>query len=130
MHKNPSSMSKIKTVMIKVTLVAAMSLNVYASDMDMTGKWTLLVKSDKSSGTPVFDLKQDGKGLTGMYKGRYGESPVSGTVENDRFEITYILKGQKDETVTVVYAGKFKDNTCQGNADFGSYGKATFTGKR
>lgn len=125
MAKSPLRMSFMKTILMSLLLLSFMPLAAHASKIDMTGKWTMQVKSGTSSGTPVFDLKQEGQALSGSYTGRYGEAPVTGKVTGSDFEITYNLGG-----VTVVYAGKVKDNTCEGNVDFGGYGKATFTGQK
>lgn len=121
-------MSVIKIVMIAMSLVAAMSMASYAA-VDMTGKWSMEVKNDKSTGTPVFDLTQSGKTLTGSYNGKFGTAPVSGTIEGNAFKLSYTLKYQGND-VTTSYMGKVTDNTCQGDVDYGKFGKATFTGKK
>ena len=144
MHKSPLNLF-MRTMLIAMAFVAATVISSHASNaamdgksvspskvadstasnVDMTGKWNLEVKSATGTGTPVFDLKQEGKTLTGSYSGRYGKAPVTGSIENNAFKISYTMSG-----MTIVYSGKVNGDTCEGNADFGAYGKATFTGKK
>lgn len=115
----------VKTWVMAISFVFILALGANASGIDMTGKWTMQVKSETSSGSPVFDIQQEGEKLTGTYNGKFGEAPITGTVNGDEFKLTYEMSG-----VSVTYAGKTDGNTCQGDVDYGMYGKATFTGKK
>lgn len=115
----------VKTSLMVAALMFILVLSANASDINMTGKWTMEVKSETSSGSPVFDIKQDGEKLSGTYSGKFGEAPIEGTVNGEDFKITYEMSG-----VSVTYTGKTDGKTCQGDVDYGTYGKATFTGKK
>ncbi len=116
-------MNQIKRVFISVMAMALVFGATFAFAADMTGTWTLDVTSAGGTGTPVFDLKQDGDKLSGTYKGRWGEAPATGSVKGDDFEINYSLGGVK-----VVYKGKLDGNKVSGKVDFGGQGEGTFTG--
>lgn len=115
----------VKTWMLAFLFVMAMVASAVAADVDMTGKWTMEVKSETSSGSPVFDLKQEGDKLSGTYAGKFGEAPVTGTVTGNEFKLTYEMSG-----VAVTYSGKVDGSKCEGDVDYGMYGKATFTGTK
>lgn len=115
----------VKVWAAAVLFVFAMVLTAGASGVDMTGKWTMAVEKDGSTGNPVFDLKQEGAKLTGTYAGKFGEAPVTGSVEGGNFSITYEMSG-----VVVTYAGTTDGATCKGEVDYGMYGTGTFTGKK
>lgn len=121
-QKTTGLISLTLTVLSVVFLLAAV---VHAADADMTGKWTMQVTSDSGTGSPVFTLKQEGQTLSGTYSGQFGEAPVTGTVTGNDFKITYEMSG-----TVVTYSGKVQGKACEGNADFGAFGKATFTGKK
>lgn len=115
----------LKVWMISVCFVLSLALTAWASDVDMTGKWTMEVTKDGSKGNPIFDLKQEGQELTGSYNGKFGEAPVTGSVQGNEFVITYEMSG-----VSVSYKGKTDGSTCSGEVDYGFYGTGTFTGKK
>ncbi len=96
---------------------------VQAGDLD--GTWNLKVTSPMGSGTPEFKLKQDGKKLTGHYKGTFGEAPVKGSVDGNSFNMKIPQSGQ-----WIVYTGTYAGNTMKGTIDFAGQGNGDFTGTR
>jgi hypothetical protein len=97
---------------------------------DITGKWRFDVETSAGSGTPVFDLKQDGEKLTGTYTGALGEAPVTGTVKGDDVEITFEVS-PTGEKLVVKYTGKLDgENKIKGTVDLGGMAKGTFTGEK
>ncbi|MBA3029613.1 MAG: hypothetical protein FP816_12510 [Desulfobacteraceae bacterium] len=66
---------------------------VQAADVDMTGRWVLSLDSNNKMIHPEILLTQDGDSLTGTYKSTDGDSPLTGTVDGDEFEIVYTHRG-------------------------------------
>ncbi len=93
--------------------------------VDMTGLWIMSVDTPNGSGTPSFDLTQEGDQLSGTYTGRFGEFPVTGNVNGNQFEIRYDSSG-----ALIKYIGECDGNAVKGKVDFGTYGSGTFTGEK
>jgi hypothetical protein len=97
---------------------------------DVSGKWRFEVETEMGSGSPTFDLKQDGEKLSGTYKGVLGEAPVTGTVKGDDVEISFEASPQ-GQKITVKYMGKLDGpDKIKGSVDLGGFGKGTFTGQK
>jgi len=97
---------------------------------DVTGKWRFEVETSAGSGSPTFDLKQDGEKLTGTYSGALGEANVTGTVKGDDVEITFEAS-PTGEKVVVKYTGKLDGaDKIKGTVDLGGLAKGTFTGEK
>ena len=93
---------------------------------DVTGKWTFHVKFFLGSGDPWFQFKQDGEKLTGMYHGRFGDFPLTGTVKGDQIEFTIAEKQG-----TAVYNGTLTGDSVKGTAKYPMpAGTGHFQGKR
>ena len=103
---------------------------VLAMAADITGKWRFEVETSAGSGTPTFDLKQDGEKLTGTYSGALGEAPITGTVKGDDVEITFEAS-PTGEKLIVKYTGKLDGaDNIKGTVDLGGMAKGTFTGEK
>ena len=100
-----------------------------AASADVAGEWNLAVETPNGPGTPTVVFKQDGENLTGTYKGRYGESPLKGTVKGNeiKFNTTINAAGQELE---IEYTGTVEGSTMKGKVKFGEMGEGTFTGKK
>ncbi len=49
--------------------------------VDVSGTWKLTLETQNGTSNPMVTFKQEGEELTGTYKGRFGESPLKGTVK-------------------------------------------------
>ncbi len=97
---------------------------------DITGKWQFQVETSAGTGSPTFDLKQDGEKLSGTYNGILGEAPVTGTVKGDNVEITF-EGSYSGEKVAVKYSGKLDgDSKMKGTVDLGGLANGTFTAEK
>src|SRR5277367_5415258 len=96
----------------KLALVAALiAANALAADTDISGKWTLHVKFFLVSGDPWFMFKQEGEKLSGMYHGRFGDLPLTGTVKGNQIQFSI-----EDKQGTAVYQGTLSGDTMKGTA--------------
>src|SRR5262249_25883226 len=72
----------VKLAAITAALLLAASVAAIPSSSADTakiaGEWNLTVESPNGPATPTATIKQDGEKLTGTYKGRFGESPLTG----------------------------------------------------
>jgi len=118
-------LSKLVLALLAVALMIIGAAFVQAADVDMTGTWNVSVDSPSGKGTPTFVLEQKDGQLTGTYKGAFGESPVKGSIKGSDFEISFNSSG-----IDITYSGKIEGSKISGNADFGSYGKGSFTGEK
>jgi hypothetical protein len=122
-------MSILRNLLLTAAALAALASPSFAGDVDVTGKWTMAVETQAGSGTPTFDLKQDGETVTGHYKGQLGEAPVTGTVKGNEVTLTYKVNAQGLD-LTVTYTGTVEGDTMKGNVSLGELGEGTFTGKK
>lgn len=100
-----------------------------ADPASVAGTWNITVESPNGTGTPTVVLKQDGETLTGTYKGRYGESPVKGTIQGNEIKFTTTISPQGQD-LEITYSGTVDGSTMKGKASFGSFGDGSFSAKR
>jgi hypothetical protein len=92
--------------------------------LSVSGTWEAKVVVGGQSGSPTFDLKQNGEKLTGSYTGALGGAPVTGTLKGDRIVLEFMASGLK-----VTYSGKIATDgkTMEGTVDYGGQANGTFT---
>lgn len=114
-----------------ITLLAAVCLPAaaLAAEANVAGKWELVVDTQLGTGTPHFNLKQDGSTVVGTYKGQFGEAPVSGTVKEKVLSLSFKVLAQGMD-YEIVYTGTVEGDTIQGKVSMGGAEQGTFTGKR
>lgn len=93
---------------------------------DLSGKWRMTLEMEVGRATPLLELtEKDGK-LSGTYTGRYGASPVEGTVEGRKVAFSVGF-----ETQTLAFHGEIRDDgTLAGTASFGELGDVRWTAVR
>lgn len=117
----------ITTLTLGMFVVAVPS---WAADpASVSGEWAINVETPNGPGTPTVILKQEGENLTGTYKGRYGETPLKGTIKGHEitFSTTISVQGQDLE---ITYKGTLDGDNMKGTATFGAAGNGAFSGKR
>jgi hypothetical protein len=117
-----------------VTLFAAAAvlvpfLAVTGDEPDVTGTWTMTVETSMGSGNPTFTLTQKGEDITGSYKGRFGEAPVTGTIKGNQVTLTFSVSAQGQE-IKMDYIGTVEGDAMAGKVVFGGFGEGTFKGTR
>lgn len=102
----------------------------FAFAEDLTGAWAAEVNLDAGSGTPTFELKQQGSQLTGKYIGMFGEEPLKGSLDGKKIRFTFTIS-QGGEKIEAVYEGTVESaNSMKGKATYGSFASGTWTAKR
>jgi hypothetical protein len=100
-----------------------------AQSTNVSGNWKLTFETPNGAATPSIVLKQEGEKLTGTYKGRFGESPLEGTVKGKEIKFTVKVNAQGQEFL-LEYAGAVEGDTMKGKVKFGDMGEADFSGKK
>jgi hypothetical protein len=101
----------------------------FAEPAKVAGKWNVTLELPSITGHPVITLKQDGEKLTGTYEGRYGESPLTGTVKEKEITFTVTLVAEGTQTQGV-FAGKVDGDTMGGEVSFEGAGDGTWSAVR
>ena len=114
----------------RIIAVVALSLASWSAiAADVAGTWNLTVKTSAGTGTPTLVLQQDGDKLTGMYTGRFGASPVKGTLQGNAIEFSFTVSGPMGSG-DVTYNGTVDGAWMRGTVSLGQMGDGTFTGAK
>jgi len=100
-----------------------------ADQQDVTGTWNMVVETPQGSGTPTFNLTQEGETITGTYEGFFGEAPVTGAIKGEEVTLSIEVTAQGQD-VKVDYVATVDGDSMAGKVLFGSFGEATFEGTR
>ncbi len=98
---------------------------------DLTGKWTMSLELSIGPATTALDLKQDGEKITGTYTGRYGTSPLQGTLKGRALQFAVQLNAEGQD-VTMNFSGEVAADaqSMKGQATIEGLGDATWTARR
>lgn len=112
-----------------VALALLVGASISAEPAKVAGKWNVTLELPSITGHPVITLKQDGEKLTGTYEGRYGESPIAGSVKEKEisFTVTMVAEGMQTQGV---FAGKVDGDTMGGEVSFEGAGDGTWSAAR
>jgi len=100
-----------------------------ADTAKVAGQWNLTVETANGTATPTATFQQDGETLTGTYKGRFGESPLKGSIKGNEIKFTTTISPQGQD-IQLEYSGTVDGDSMKGKAKFGEMGEANFTGKK
>jgi hypothetical protein len=124
-------MMGIRTKGVALAMLAATALLAsatgFADEATLTGTWNLTIDSPQGKRTPTLTLTQSGSTLTGTYKSKMGEAPVTGKVTGDEFALDVKLERQGQE-MTVAYKGTVSGSDMKGMLYMGRMGNVPFTG--
>ena len=97
----------------------------------VTGKWNVTLEMQAGTASPTLDLTQQGEKLTGVYEGRYGKFPLSGTVKAGKIDFTFKMNAEGTDVV-MTYTGQVAADflTMKGVAQLDQMGEANWTAKR
>lgn len=97
----------------------------------IAGKWTVSLEMDMGTATVTMEFKQEGEKVTGTYAGRYGSSPLEGTVKGRKmdFVVTTTIEGQSS---SLWFGGEVSEDgqSIRGPAELGGAGEAFWLAKR
>lgn len=115
--------------LLTLSLVAVLCSPVWAAPANAAGVWTFTVELGMGTGRPKVTLKQDGEKVGGTYDGRYGASPVEGTVKENTIELTVSMTAE-GQAVLGVFTGVIDGDSMSGSVEFDGAGEGTWTAVR
>lgn len=97
----------------------------------VTGRWNVTLEMQSGTASPTLDLTQQGEKLTGVYEGRYGKFPLTGTVKGGKIEFTFKMNAEGTDVV-MTYTGQVAADflAMKGVAQLDQMGEANWTAKR
>ena len=113
--------------MLAVLLSLVLATAALLAATDLTGTWKAKVNLGSQTGSPTFELKQDGEKLTGKYSGALGEASLTGTVKGSNVAWDFRASG-----ADIHYVGKISadGSKIEGIVDYGGQASGTFTATR
>jgi hypothetical protein len=105
------------------------SATLVAEPAKVAGQWNFTVELELGTGHPVVNFKQDGEKITGTYDGRYGQSPLEGTVKEKKIEFTVTMVAE-GVSVAGVFSGAVDGDTMSGTVEFDQAGEGTWSATR
>jgi hypothetical protein len=100
-----------------------------AEPAKVAGEWNVVLELAAIRGQPKLVLKQDGEKVNGVYVGRYGESPLEGTVKEKNIEFTVRLNAEGTQT-SGYFVGVVDGDKMGGTVEFEGAGEGTWTATR
>jgi hypothetical protein len=120
--------------MVAAGIVAAVAMVapgplLQAEPAKVAGVWNFTVELEVGTGHPIVTLKQDGEKLTGTYEGRYGPSPLEGSIKDNAIELRVSMSA---EGVAVIgaFSGVVAGDEMSGAVDFDQAGEGTWSAKK
>lgn len=109
--------------------VMAAEAGTAAGAPDVAGTWGLTVETSAGTGTPTVVFVQDGARLTGTYRGRFGDQPLTGSLDGAAITFSFTVSGPMGST-DVTYAGTVAGDEMSGTMRMGERAGGRFTGRR
>jgi hypothetical protein len=123
-------LSAALVVAVPVALAAEPAAAAEASGLpDVAGTWALTVETSAGTGTPTVVLEQDGARLTGTYHGRFGDQPLTGSLEGAAIRFSFTVSGPMG-SADVTYAGTVAGEEMSGTMHMGERAGGRFTARR
>jgi hypothetical protein len=92
------------------------------------GKWNLNVTTPMGSQQSTLDIKTNGATVEGEMSGPQGTVPIEeGKIEGDK--LSWAITAQQ-MAMKITFAATINGDAISGEAELGSFGKATFDGAR
>ena len=109
-----------------VLCLATSASSTLAEPAKVAGVWKFTVELEVGTGHPTVTLKQDGEKLTGTYDGRYGPSPLEGTVKENKIQFTVSMTAE-GAAVTGAFSGVVEQDGMSGSVVFDQAGEGTWS---
>jgi hypothetical protein len=79
----------------------------------VSGSWEMSIESSRGTRTQTLKLEQDGNNIKGTLTGRRGESPVAGSVTENKIKFT-LTRETDNGTFTIEYSGDVAGDSMKG----------------
>jgi len=97
--------------------------------VDITGVWNGTLELESVSGHPTLTFKQEGEKVTGTYEGRYGASPLEGTLKDKALHFVITINAEGIQT-SGTFDGSVDGDKMSGRVRFDSGGEGTWYATR
>jgi hypothetical protein len=121
-------MTKVTRLALFV-LVFTAAVTLQAEPAKVAGKWNAALQLESITGHPVLTFKQDGEKLSGTYEGRYGPTPLEGTIKENHIQFTVTFTAEGVQT-RGVFLGKVDGDSMGGDVTFEGAGDGTWSATR
>jgi hypothetical protein len=118
-----------RVLVLVATSVAALAAGPALEPAKVAGEWNVILELSAIRGQPRLVLKQDGDKVSGVYVGRYGESPLEGVVKEKNIEFTVRLNAEGTQT-TGYFSGVVDGDKMGGTVEFEGAGEGTWSATR
>jgi hypothetical protein len=92
----------------------------------VAGVWKFTVELGVGTGHPTVTIKQDGEKITGTYDGRYGPSPLEGTIKDNKIDFTVSMTAE-GAAVIGTFTGVVEADGMSGSVAFDQAGDGTWS---
>ena len=103
-----------------------------AKPIDVAGKWSMAMVTSMFNANVALEFKQDAEKITGTYTGRYGVSPLQGTIKKNAIEFVVTIDAEGTPTKMTFWGEVAADgqSISKGTADISGLGDVTWTAAR
>jgi hypothetical protein len=103
-----------------------------AKPIDIAGKWAMAMVTSMFNANVALEFKQDAEKLTGTYTGRYGQSPLQGTLKKNAIEFVVTIDAEGTQTKMTFWGEVSADGQtiAKGTAEIEGLGDVTWTAGR
>jgi hypothetical protein len=103
-----------------------------AKPIDVAGKWTMAMVTSMFNANVALEFKQDAEKITGTYTGRYGQSPLQGTLKKNAIEFVVTIDAEGTQTRMTFWGEVSADGQAiaKGTAEIEGLGDVTWTAGR
>jgi hypothetical protein len=119
-------MLTLKTLVVAIAIPLIGSLSIHpgnAQDPNIEGNWKMSFNGVNI--TPTYTLIQKGTVLTGTFRSRLGEMPLTGQVKGNKINFAVKSKGK-----SLNFAGTINGETMSGVADLPQRGRQNWTASK
>ena len=97
-------MTKVFTMIAMLALAGSLAAQMKPSP-SIAGKWTMTMEMSMGTATPTLEFRQEGEKITGSYTGRYGVSPLEGTLKGLALQFTVEMEAE-GQVVLLGFSGE------------------------
>lgn len=99
------------------------------AEVDISGKWDLIINYPSSRSRHRLSLSQDGNWVEGSHVSEFSTQDITGVVEADQVKLRSAVS-QPGDSVPFLFSGKLSGDTMSGSIHLGEYLTATFSADR
>jgi hypothetical protein len=115
--------------LIRFVLLMLIAFPAVGIQSDVNGDWDLSVSTAQGDFTPSLTIRQEGERISGVYRGRMGETALAGSLKGNEIRFSVNLKF-RDQDFGIQYAGTVEGNSMKGTVQFSQGASGTWSARR